>query len=368
MQKVLFISHFPDLKMGGQQSMLALIKNLDRSRYVPQAILPATGTDLYNELHAINCKIDILPPTPPLKIKNLCQLLRYYFKVRHIIKRDNISIIHPDHERDTILCAFAAKHTKCKTVWHVRLTVQTPNDKSCAKLADGIIGISDGCRRRFKDDISSKYRTIFNGVDCDKFCESTDINRLRKTLSLPPDKFIVLFVGQYKPGKGIFDLAQAAKLLSDKGNTGFHVVYCGSPLDAATYNQFQNFISGNKLNEIISVLPQQSEIQRFMQTCDILILPSHEGVEGMGRVLFEAMACGKPVIGTNISGVNEAITPETGILVPEKSPEEIANAIIKFMSDKNYYISCSQHARQRALNVFDIKCHAENVMNFYDMV
>lgn len=163
-------------------------------------------------------------------------------------------------------------------------------------------------------------------------------------------------------------MAQAAKLLSDKGNTGFHVVYCGSPLDAATYNQFQNFISGNKLNEIISVLPQQSEIQRFMQTCDILILPSHEGVEGMGRVLFEAMACGKPVIGTNISGVNEAITPETGILVPEKSPKEIANAIIKFMSDKNYYISCSQNARQRALNVFDIKRHAENVMNFYDNV
>lgn len=98
------------------------------------------------------------------------------------------------------------------------------------------------------------------------------------------------------------------------------------------------------------------------------MLTSHEGVEGMGRVLFEAMACGTAVIGSDTSGVNEAITLETGILVPEKSPKDLAKAIDKILSDDELRKGFEIEGRKRALEHFDIRVHAKKIMDLYQVL
>src|SRR5690606_16482445 len=110
----------------------------------------------------------------------------------------------------------------------------------------------------------------------------------------------------------------------------------------------------------------KSEIHKWMQASDLLVLPSHEGVEGMGRVIFEAMACGTPALASDTSGVREAITPETGVLFPEKSAEAISNAILELNKNNEKWKQFSLAGRKRAKRVFDIKIHAENIMNLYE--
>ncbi|GAB1370362.1 hypothetical protein MASR1M45_04220 [Candidatus Kapaibacterium sp.] len=98
MINILFMSHFPTLEMGGQKSMLNLIINLDRSIYKPFAIVPEIG-ELSKELESYNCKTFVVP-LKSLKPKHLFTQIHNIYQIKKIIKDNNISIVHPDHERD----------------------------------------------------------------------------------------------------------------------------------------------------------------------------------------------------------------------------------------------------------------------------
>ncbi len=365
---VSYVSHFSTLKMGGQKSMSALIENLDREKFRPFAIMPQPG-ELSEHLKSLGCKCFYVPFTS-LKPKNVFKYLRNLRAVRNIIRDNDIDIIHPDFERDAYLCGHAKNKTKAKMIWHVRLTLKKRIDAKIEKLADGIIGISDGVKQRFSGsaEFAKKYRTIFNGVNTDIFKPVEERAELRKKIDLPKDRFILLFAGQMKEGKGILDIAEAARIIKENISTPPLIIMAGQVSDTKVFEKLQLKIKEYNTSNIIKILPPQTNIQEWMQAADALILPSHEGTEGMGRVMFEAMACGAVAIGTDISGVREAVDEKSGILIPEKSPESIADTIIGLMNDPDMAANLSENGRKRAVEVFDIRRHAENVMEFYNYI
>lgn len=367
MLNVLYISHYPDLKMGGQQSMYALINNLDRSRIKPFAIVPSKG-ELYDRLIEIDCATFVVPLTS-LKPKHLWQIISNIRIIHKIINDFRIDIVHPDHERDSIVAGLSKIFTKASMIWHVRLTRPVSSDSLSVLLADGIIGIADDVGNRFKstNSFAKKYRTIYNGVNTDIFCPVEDKYQVRGELLIETSKFIVTFVGQFKEGKGVIDLILSAQYLKPYFNE-IQILLIGTPENSEFSAKMSELIDSNKLDDLIKILPQQNNIYKYMQASDVLILPSHEGTEGMGRVLFEAMSCGVPVIGTNVKGVREAISTDTGLLIEEKNPEEISLAIKEFLLNIDFRNKCGIEARKRALDVFDIKHHAQKVMEFYNFI
>lgn len=367
MINILYISHFPHLKMGGQKSMTALIKNLNRDEFCPFAILPEAG-ELSEELEKINCKT-FMVPLKSLKPKYISDNFKNIQLIRQIIKNNNIDIIHPDHERDSIIGGIAKLFTNAKMVWHVRLTRGVESDNLSCKLSDGIIGISSDIKERFSKfkHIDKKYITIYNGVDCSIFKPVDSKKDAKIKLGYNADEFIICYAGQFKIGKGIFDLLEAARIIKQDYSKKIKFLMIGTPESSEIVNEMSAYIENNSLDNVC-ILSQQSKIQDFMQASDILILPSHEKTEGMGRVLFEAMACGTPVIATNVKGVREAVTGATGILIPEKSPNNIAVAVYKYFNDENFRVQAAIESRKRALEVFDISIHARNVEKFYKKI
>jgi glycosyltransferase involved in cell wall biosynthesis len=102
-----------------------------------------------------------------------------------------------------------------------------------------------------------------------------------------------------------------------------------------------------------------------MQAADLLVSGSHEDTEGMSRVLYEAMACGVVPIATDIRGNRDAITPETGILVPERDPVAIAGAIKALQMDPARRTAMRVAGIERASARFDIREHARGVEAFF---
>jgi len=89
-------------------------------------------------------------------------------------------------------------------------------------------------------------------------------------------------------------------------------------------------------------------------------------MEGLPRVVIEAMACGLPVVGTDVSGTNEAVVQdETGLLVPPKDATSLANAIMKLVNDPQLRTRFGKNGRQRVQKVFDIKEHVDRVESVY---
>ena len=364
MINVLHISHYPTLHMGGQQSMFALIENLNTENIKSYALLPSKG-ELSNVLEGIGCECFFLPLCS-LKLKNIFNVISNIKKLHSIIKKYNIDIVHCDSERDAFISIIAKKYTKCKLIYHLRLTRKNNLDNIIVRNSDYLIGISEGTRQRIPIKFQSKFSVIFNGVDTNKFIPIDDSSKIKikKELNFPKAKFNILFVGQIKYGKGIIELIEAAKILNIK-NLDFSISFVGE----FESNEFKNIIDTKikdyNLEKKCYFYGYYNNIYKFMQVADVLVLPSYEGVEGMGRVVFEAMACGIPVVASDISGVREAITEETGILVPEKSPYLLADAFIKLKNiedrDNKFVELCHRHAKDN----FDITKHSLSIEKIY---
>ncbi len=366
-KNILYVSHYSHYRMGGQKSMLALIENLDRMKFRPYAVCPKQG-ELSEQLNELDCKVFFVP-LKSLKVKNFSSVVGNYFRIKRIIKKNNIDIIHPDHERDCFISGLAKKRTNAKLIWHIRLARPNNLDNVNEKLSDGIIGISQATASRFSQSTieSGKFRIIFNGVDCSVFTPVKDQKALRKSMTIPENRFVILFVGQITKGKGIFDLENAMVILSEKlEKDKMPILYfIGTPGNSTALISLRNNITKNGLDDFVRIIPQQNKIHRWMQSSDVLVLPSYEGTEGMGRVLFEAMACGAATIGTDTSGVREAISEDSGFLVEEKNPKELAEKLELLINDQELLLSKKMNGRKRALQYFDIKMHARQVEKFY---
>ncbi len=78
------------------------------------------------------------------------------------------------------------------------------------------------------------------------------------------------------------------------------------------------------------------------------------------------MACGLPVVGTDVSGTNEAVVQdETGLLVPPKDAASLANAIMKLIDEPQLRTRFGENGRQRVQKLFDIKEHVYRVESVY---
>ena len=366
--RVAFVSHHAHLNMGGQRSLVLLIEHLDRSAIDPLVICPGPGP-LTDHLAAIGCPV-VHIPLHHIKPRTLAAVWRSSRAIRALLRERSIDIIAPDAPRDALTCGLAKIGTGTKMIWFVRLTAPHNLDRILVRMADGMIGVSEGTRRRFSSTprVALRYRTIFDGVDFTQFAPVADRDALRRALDLPVDRFLLLFVGQIKEGKGVLDIVDAMGLLARSNHFGPRplLLIIGTPIPPAILGEIARRASANGAEPDVRVLPQQSGIHRWMQAADVLVSGSHEDTEGLSRVLFEAMACGTIPVATDIRGNREAVSPETGILVPQQQPAALAAAVTDLMSAAPERLARLREAgRRHAQSLFDIRAHAGAVEAFY---
>jgi len=97
----------------------------------------------------------------------------------------------------------------------------------------------------------------------------------------------------------------------------------------------------------------RNDVEDIIPSCDILVLPSLS--ESFGLVLIEALACGKPVIGSNVGGIKEIITEDVGLLINPNDIKDLANAIDKLFSDNELMEKFKSNARNRAMDFAEVK-------------
>lgn len=380
--RILFVSHFDHARMGGQQSMLDLIKHLDRSRFTPLLLCQERG-ELSAKAEALGCTVLTMPLLDSIKPKHLPHITATVGHALRILKEERITIVHPDHERDTLVFGIAARLAGIPLVWHVRLSHREKFDRINTALASSVICVSQGAaEKRFGQEVhstrpvrtrsatasaaNSKFCAIYNGVDGEYFKPTADKPQQRRLLNLPEGRKILGFAGQIKEGKGIFDLVEALRIMkSDTPETLPLTLILGTALEGDVELRFQAAIREAGLQDDIWQMGHREEIWQWMQAMDALILPSHEGVEGMGRVLAEAQACGVATIGSDITGVREVIPNGVGIRVQAGSPESIANALSTIFGCPSELARLQAAGLAFARAHFGSKHHARNVEHIY---
>ncbi|MEK7703134.1 MAG: glycosyltransferase family 4 protein [Nitrospirota bacterium] len=197
---------------------------------------------------------------------------------------------------------------------------------SALKKATKVFAVADQLRDKMvalgvdKDAIV----VVQTGVDTDIFYPM-DKTRCREQLGLPIEKKVVLFVGGLVPVKGLPFLMEAARLLIKK-NKDLIFLMIG---DGKDRKSLQRTIAQGQMEKAVFLLggKPHSEIPLWMNTCDLFCLPSLS--EGCPNVVMEALACGRPVVGTDVGDVSRLILKGTGggYVVPPKNSQALSEAI-----------------------------------------
>ena len=202
---------------------------------------------------------------------------------------------------------------------------------------------------------ASRVVAIGNGVDTQRFDPSSVCggHKVRSSLGIPSDAFVVGIVCRQVREKGIGEFLRAMTSLAER-HQHLWVLLVGDRLDSdhdrgiARSLATAHALLGNRL----VALGARDDIPEVLAAMDLFCLPSWR--EGMPRTIIEAMMMAKPVVATNIRGAREEVVhEETGLLVPVRSPLEIANAVEKILLNPSWGRSLGEAGRERALQLYD---------------
>jgi rhamnosyl/mannosyltransferase len=173
---------------------------------------------------------------------------------------------------------------------------------------------------------------------------------------------LVLFVGRLVYYKGVEYLIEAMSGLPEAS-----LVIIGSgPLKAQVEGDIARFHLGQRVTVIPYAPPE--DLYAFYEACDMLVLPSTERSETYGLVQVEAMACGKPVVNTNIgTGVNFVNQHgKTGFTVPPRNTQALAGAMRELIGNRDLALRFGEYAKQRALHEFSAETMVERTMRVFE--
>ena len=198
-----------------------------------------------------------------------------------------------------------------------------------------------------------KIIAIGNGVDVlDKFnpknINKEEIKGLYKEFGLKQEDKIVSFIGRLVKEKGIFDLLDSYKYISE--DVKFLII--GDVFQGDRDTETIQKLAKYKENKNIIFTGNRADIPNLLYISDIFCLPSYR--EGMPRSIIEGMAMECAVVATNIRGSREeVIDGETGYLVNLTSPKEIANKINEIFNNEQLLNSMKLEGRKRAEQIYD---------------
>lgn len=202
--------------------------------------------------------------------------------------------------------------------WLTRRTLQA---------ADRIIFVSRAMTRHAIDTFGidpSRCATVVNGINTAVF-HPQDRAHCREALGLPAHAPVVIYVGRLIEAKGLRELLASATKMRQIHPELRTILIGEGPYRGALKQLIDDSGEQDHITLAGGQLPER--VAQYINAADVLTLPSWS--EGYPNVLVEALACGCPVVASNVGGIPEIVTQENGILIPPRDTEALTNALIQ---------------------------------------
>jgi glycosyltransferase involved in cell wall biosynthesis len=198
--------------------------------------------------------------------------------------------------------------------------------------------------------LGDRQVVVFPPVDADRFRRDGHARRAaREEFGVPSDAFVAGAVGNRNPSKGYEWLVRALALARrEDRSVQARVVGAPSPVHAAYERSVLREAVALGVDDVFDLRDAGTRVPSLMPAFDALVLSSVSRSEGIPTVILEAMACGIPVIATDVGAVREVlVSGEAGLLVPPKDADAIAGAILRLTREPD--LAARMGARGREL-------------------
>jgi glycosyltransferase involved in cell wall biosynthesis len=289
--------------------------------------------------------VKVIPLPSMLRSIRPVKDFRALFFLAWLIFKEKPDIVHTHSSKAGILGRLAAKiagvpyivHTPHGHVFYGHFGILASKiflwvERIFSKFTDRMVALTDGERNDYiKLSVCPPQRVfkIHSGVDLEQFMQPNG-NRVEKKRSLGLDQngTVIGFVGWLLPIKGPAYLLKAMAHIWPEHPAASLVMVGKGELDVDLRAQALKMNANGK----VKFLGWREDVHEIIPIFDLLVLPSLN--EGMGRVLVEAMAAGKPVVASEVGGIPDLVKHgETGYLVRPADERALANGIKKLLND-----------------------------------
>jgi glycosyltransferase involved in cell wall biosynthesis len=206
-----------------------------------------------------------------------------------------------------------------------------------------------------------RLHAIPTGVSLADFAPQTPDLELAAHLKLPTGAFVFGTVSVLRSWKGHLYLLEALRHLHTEGLEVILLVVGDGPYHPVIEEKIQEL----KLTEQVRLVGHQDQIPEWLALMDAFVLASYAN-EGVPQALLQALAVGKPVVATRTGGIPEVIVPEeTGLLVPPRDSQALAQAMSRLLQDSPLREKLSQQGPQMVASRYSLEQMADAVEAVY---
>lgn len=374
MKKIKVAHIITELVIGGaQDNTLLTAENHDRARY-DVTLISSPGGGYADRARKGKYRTilisDLVREIAPTKD------IRALFKLYRILKKEKFEVVHTHSSKAGMLGRIAAYlagtrvivHTIHSFPFHLYMSgilrwFYIICEKLAAKLSSAIVSVSGNLARqaqRLGIVPPEKIAVIYSGIDFNKF-STTRPKRIRQELGLEKDQLLVGSIGRMFPQKAPEIFIRAARELLDRGVKAKFVFVGGGPL----LEDMKKLVRDLDLENDLLLPGFRDDAPDILAAIDIFVISSRW--EGIGRALTEALFMGKPVVATNVGGVNEVVRNlETGILVPPGDYRELSAGIKKLIDDPKLAEKLGRAGKKLVSDRFDYRIMIRKIEQLYE--
>lgn len=326
-------------------------------------VVRSAGVDILREPHLVR------PVSPFEDTLTVARLARRFRRARP-------HIVHTHTSKAGILGRAAARiarvpivvHTPHGNVfdgyfspWKTRLFAAI--ERRAARWTDRIVELTPGgIEEHLALNIGRReqFVTIFSGIDLAPYDDARRRrSATRAALGASDGDFVVGAVGRLEPVKGFtYFMAAAQRIAAQAPRARF--VHAGSGSQAEAIQGQRGALNGR-----MALLGLRDDVPALMAAFDALVVPSLN--EGMGRVILEAGAAGTPVVASRVGGIPDVVRDGlTGLLVPARDPEAIADAILSLERDPERARAMGQAGRAHVAPAFGLERMVVRIEALYE--
>lgn len=305
------------------------------------------------------------------------------FKLFLYFKKENFDFVHTNTPKPGLLGQLAAKMAGTPVIintihgfyfqkedfWLKRkfFILIEKIAASCSSLIFSVNKEDIGTAIKEKICKPSLIKYLGNGINLSRFnpdvFSQEFIKNKKKELNIDPKKKVIGIVARLVKEKGYLDLFEAFKIVLKRFPDTLLLIIGYSELekkDGFSPEIVKNFV----IEKNTLFVGERKDVEELYFLMDIFVLPSLR--EGLGLSILEASAMKRPVVATDIRGCREAVkNGETGILVPPRNPEKLAEAIIYLLSNSEEAKEMGQRGRKKVEEEFDERIIFDRIKKEY---
>ncbi len=350
---------------GGESHVLDLVKGMNKAEFEP-IVLSFTDGPMVERLKSMGIKTYVVETLKPFNLTT-------YNAVKDILKKEDIDILHAHGTRALSNTVFPAKSLGLPIAYtvhgwsfhqdqpyHIR-RMRELSEKFLTDQVNVTISVSQSNQRDGIERFHMKRSRVINyGIDLQRFNPDRPMNDLRTELGIEPGKTVVGYLVRMTVQKDPFTLVRAVAEVA-KTTRDIQFLFIG---DGDLKQASMDLAKELNVTDMIKFHAFRTDIPEVLNTFDIYTLPSLW--EGLPIGMLEAMAMRKAIVATPVDGSKEAILEgQNGLLVPCKSHEALAAAILRLHESKEMQRVLGENARQTVESTFDVRMMVQNNENLY---